>query len=386
MDDKSKKNEIVKAMTQVEYYPTIQVEKYNLEKYTKLPIAKLSALGIAFQPLAAAFQNIVLGSEATSGILRFSIPKGGHLADFKDGSGKLGTVLDENNEFMGQARLKPLDCDPTMLFMAAALASIEKKLDDILDTQMEILGFLEQKEKSVLIGNLNYLTDILNNYKYNWNNEKYINSNHIKVLDIKQEAEQSIIFHRDQIERKIIKEKFLHSDQDVKSMMSKLHSEFNDYQLALYLYSFASFLEVMLLENFESVFLDRVAHKIENYSFQYRELYTKCYNKIDGYSKTSIQSHLLKGLEISSKVAGEVVSRVPVIRKSQIDESLIETSEKIGKFSSKMNYQTFEQFVNKQSGNVRPFLENINTVNKMFNQPMEVLVDNENVYFGLSKS
>lgn len=380
MEENSRKNGIIKVMTEVEYYPSIQNEKINIEKYAKLPIANLAALGVAFEPLAAAFQNIVLGSEATSGILRFSIPKGGHLANFKDGSGMLGTVLDGENKLMGQARLNPLACDPTMLFMAAALANIEKKLDDILETQKEILGFLEQKEKSVLKGNLNYLTDILNSYKYNWNNEKYKNSNHIKVLDIKQNAEQSIIFHQEQIKIKIAKNNFFHSNQDVKSKMNKLESEFNDYQLALYLYSFSSYLEVLLLENFESIFLDRVVHKIEVYSFQYREFYTKCYNQIDGDSRSSIEAHLLKGLAVSSKAVGDAIAKVPLINRSQFDESLIESSSKFKKIGSKMTGKTLKQFINKQSSNVRPFIDNINTINKLHNQPMDLLVDQENIY------
>jgi hypothetical protein len=126
-----------------------------------------------------------------------TVPAGGHLAAFQDGSGYLGSVLNAGNQVAGQATLTPLVCNPTMLFMAAALANIDKKLDSIQETQQEILDFLVQKDKSELKGDLNFLSDVLNNYKYNWNNEKYINSNHIKVLDIKQSAERKIIFYRE---------------------------------------------------------------------------------------------------------------------------------------------------------------------------------------------
>ncbi len=86
--------------------------------------------------------------------------------------------------------------------IAVALITIEKKLDDILETQKEILEFLKQKEKAKLRGNLNVLEDILNNYKHNWNNEKYKTNKHIHVQEIKREAEQSIIFYRDRIVKK----------------------------------------------------------------------------------------------------------------------------------------------------------------------------------------
>jgi len=105
----------------------------------------------------------------------------------------------------GQARLNPLIFDPKMIFMAAVFANIEKKLDNILEMQQEIVDFMVRKERSELRGDLNYLSDILNNYKYNWNNDKYKNNNHIKVLDIKETAERKIDFYRDQIEQKIQK-------------------------------------------------------------------------------------------------------------------------------------------------------------------------------------
>lgn len=98
--------------------------------------------------------------------------------------------------------------DPTMLFMAAALANIDKKLDSIKEMQQEMMDFLVQKEKAELKGNLTFLYDVFNNYKYNWNNEMYKNSNHTMVLAIKKEAEAKIVFYREQIIAKVNK-KFL---------------------------------------------------------------------------------------------------------------------------------------------------------------------------------
>ena len=388
MEENNKKNQIVKAMTDVEYYPSAREDENSIEKYTKLPLAEVSALGIAFEPLASVFQNItqIGGESAGSGLYRVTMPKGvsGHLAKFHDGSGLTATVVNESG-IAGQARLNPLVCNPTMLFMAVALMSIHKKLDSIQEIQQEIIEFLEQKEKSKLRGNLNVLADVLNNYKYNWNNEKYKTNKHIQVQEIKRDAEQSIIFYREQIDKKINKQSFIHSDQDVKNKSKEIQSEFKDYQLALYLYSFSSFLEVMLLENFESAYLDSVAHKIEDYSYQYREFYTKCYNQIEGYSKSSIHSYLLRGLASINRVAGDVVAKVPIVSKSQIDETLIETSNRLGRFSSRKTEQTMAQFVNNQSSCVRPFVENINAVDKLYNQPMELLFDQENIYFSLSE-
>ena len=88
-----------------------------------------------------------------------------------------------------------LACDPTMLFMAAALMNIEKKLDLIQQTQEEILEFLEERERATLQGNLNTLGDVMSNFKYNWDNEKYKTNKHILVQQIKKESETSIILY-----------------------------------------------------------------------------------------------------------------------------------------------------------------------------------------------
>jgi hypothetical protein len=203
---------------------------------------------------------------------------------------------------------------------------------------------------------------------------------HIQVQEIKRDAEQSIILYRERIDKKIKKQSFLHSDQNVSSKLKKIQSEFKDYQLALYLYSFSSFLEVMLLENFESAYLDSVTHKIEDYSYQYRELYTKSYDQIEGYAKSSIQSHLLSGVASISKVAGDAVAKFPIVSKSQLDENLIEASSRLRKISSKKSEKAMGRFVNSQSHCVHPFVENINAVNRLYNQPMELLFDKDNLY------
>ena len=352
MEESNRKLAVVEALTSSEYYPiALMQEEVSLERYTKLPLAQVSAIGTAFEPLASAFQNIIRGgSGGASGLYKVTVPKGGHLAEFRDGSGFLGGVLNGGNQVSGQARLNPLICDPATLFMAAALMSINKKLDSIQETQKDIIEILEQKEKSKLRGNHVFLTDILNNYKHNWNNEKYKSSNHIKVLDIKQDSEQSIIFYREQIGRKVKKQSFLHSDKFVKDTLKKIKSEFKEYQLALYLYAFTTFLEVMLLENFDSAYLDGVASKIDDYSYQYRELYSDCYDQIEGYSKSSVQGLSLRGLAGATKAVGDVATKIPVVSKSQIDETLFETSSRLGDFKSKRTAQTMEPLAIVQIG------------------------------------
>ena len=294
------------------------------------------------------------------------------------------TVLDANNQIAGQAVLNPLVCNPTMIFMAAALANIDKKLDAIQELQQEMMDFLVQKEKAELKGNLTFLADILNSFKYNWNSDMYKQSNHVKVLDIRQAAEQKILFYRQRIIEKTKKKNLIHIDQDVKKQTAKLLDLFKDYRLALYTHGFAYFLEVMLLGNFDADYLKSIEGKIEEYSIQYRELYTAVYDQMENYSKSSVQSAVLKGLKTVSKATGEAIAKTPVISKGKVDEALIGAGSKLGQLDSRRMMDTMKVLIDAKDSCVRPFVDNIEMVNQLYNKPINVLLDGKNIYLGVA--
>lgn len=375
----NKDNEILQMMNNTSIYPMLKESEVGVSNYTSLPLSRLATYGTAFQPLTTAIQTAVNGA-------------GGSGIYYVNTAGKTMFQMKGTNNFIGslqtsagmvgggQAKMTPLACDPTMIFMAAALANVEKKLDAIQDMQKDMIDFLVQKEKADLKGDLNFLFDVFNNYKYNWNNEMYKNSNHIKVLDIRQEAEKKIAFYREQIIAKVNKKSFIHSDQTVNKQLQAVQDQFKDYQLSLYLLGFSSFLEVMLLENFDKDYLTGISDKLEKYSLNYRELYTKCYDEIESYSSTSVQSSMLKGIAKASTSVGKLVEKIPVISKGQADEALIAAGDKLDELNAGKLRKQMSSLIERQSNSIRPFIENIDTVNELCNKPVQLLVDKENLY------
>ncbi|HJB86750.1 MAG TPA: hypothetical protein H9766_05220, partial [Candidatus Dorea faecigallinarum] len=314
LNNERKENEILQIMKDTSIFPLVEETEVGIANYTPIPVSRLAAYGTAFQPLVTAIQTIAGGAGGsgiyyvnTAGKTMFQMNgTKNFIGSLQTATGKVGG---------GQAQITPLACDPSMLFMAAVLANIEKKLDVIQDMQREMMGFLVQKEKAALKGNLFFLSDVLNNYKYNWDNTMYKNNNYMKVLDIRQEAEKEIAFYREQIISMVNKRSLIHSDQTVSKQLLSIQDYFKDYQLALYLLGFSSFLEVMLLENFAADYLADISAKLDKYSFTYRELYSKCYNEIEGYSQTSMETSVLNGIAKAATSAGKVVERIPVINK-----------------------------------------------------------------------
>ena len=141
MDSKDN-NEVINMMLDMEYTPFIHDEKINIEQYTNIPLSKLSILGVGFSNLLQATRTITQEIN-TDGLYKCILPQGAaNLAQAKDGAGALalGDVFDKNNRLIGQARwikqdnvtqVTTISYNPTILFLAATLMSIDKKLDDI---------------------------------------------------------------------------------------------------------------------------------------------------------------------------------------------------------------------------------------------------------------
>lgn len=375
------KSEILELMNNTSLFPFIEETKVGVNSYTHIPISRLGALGTAFQPLVSAVQMATTGAGG-SGI--YYVNTGGKtMFQMKGTTDYIGALQTTTGKVGGgQAKMIPLACDPTMIFMAAALVNIDKKLDIIKEMQQDIMNFLIQKEKSKLNGNLNFLYDVLNNYKYNWDNEMYKNSNHIKVLDIRQSSEQKILFYREQIISKINKKSFFHSDSSVKKQLEQVQEQFKYYQLSLYLLAFSSFLEVILLSNYDEKYLNSISNKIEKYSLDYRELYTQCYSEIEGYSSSSVESMLLNRLSKTSSFLGKTIKKIPVVSKGKVDQNLIATGDKILQISKDRVKNNMKLLIERQTNYVRPFIENINTINQLYNNKIRLMMDDENIYIG----
>lgn len=370
-----KENSTVHTPT-LEFYPAILDEDLNLKKCTAIPISQLASMGVALEPMASAITNI-FGSGGGSGLYYINVPSGTHLAAYKNGSGYIGAVLSNStNVLAGQSTITPLAIDPTLLFVSIALMAITKKMDEFIQTGQEIMKFLEQKEKANIIGSIHFLTDTLNNYKFNWNNKRYIESNLTMILSIRKQAEQNIALHKMRIDGTLEKDVKLHYDQNVRKKFNSLLNSLRSYQLALYMMSFSSFLDVIFTANYNSEYIDKIVSKIKKYSLEYRDAYTNCYNFMEGYSSSSLQNRLLNSAAEIGKMAGCKIAKIPVISKGPVDEALIVIDDSTDKRTETL----MEQFIKIRDDHTRSFVDSIISIGKSINEPNQILFDSYNIY------
>ena len=376
-----------------EYCPSIpRAEIVRKSKY-RYKIDDLSTLGSGFAIVANELSKTAKSAPSGKVLYRCVFQKGvtGHLAEFKDGSGYIGAIVNKTG-LAGQARWIPvkgtgqvLQFNPTTLIIAAAVMNINQKLDRIMATQAEILQFLQEDKESVLEGAVNMLSDTLEQYRYNSSQELWKSGKLTSVTDIKGKAESNIIFYRKQITNAFANVKRIHAYQDADKLKGKLEHNFKYYQLSCYIYAYASFLEVILGNNFSEEYLSHMSRKIREYSYQYKADYTKCYDELEEYMKGSLQAMALRGLGKAGKESGKAIGRIPVINRGPVDEALIAAGNSIRKTGSKHGKDAMRDFRNNRDAGIRMFLGNIDTINEMSNRPLEILFDKETVYICMKR-
>lgn len=378
MDEEAKREELLKSLVEVEFQPSISVETEK-EKYDKISLAEIASFGAAFAMIPNALQS--MAGTGGEGVYRVVFPKGvsGTMA-MKDGD-FLGAIFNDG-KIVGQARLQQVSglesvgaqlmpFSPLILAAAAVMVRIDNKLTAIQQTADDILQYLEMDKRAKVQGSIHALTDILNNYKYNWDNAKYIEPKHSEVQRILTQAESELVFSKERIETMI---------RTKKHKADQMKKEFRDYQMALYLFGFAKFLDVLLMQNFSEDYLRRVTEKMGEYTYQYRELYTQCYNLAEQQARGSIGTVLMRGAAQANKFVGETIAKIPVISRSQVDENLIAVGERLGKRSAEQVDDTMDQLRMTRDSGIQIFIDYIEMIGQLYNQPMECLLDQDALY------
>ena len=86
-----------------------------------------------------------------------------------------------------------------------------------------------------------------------------------------------------------------------------------------------------------------------------------------------------------SKATGEAIAKVPVLSKGPVDEALIEAGSKLDRLETQRTVQQLRKLVDRQSSCVRPFVENIETVDRLYNHSISMVFDKDTVYLGVAE-
>lgn len=346
----------------------------------KIPLSRLGAWGVGMNSVAAVIQSV---TQKTGGSGFYYVnTHGKQMFSAKSGEGFIGSLADAAGKVGGgQANMIPLQINPEMLCMAAVMANIDRKLDAILEQQKEIMDFLCAGEESKIRGNIQTLADVLHGYQYNWENETYKINKHNLVQEIRKEAEQEIILYRGMLQKNRMKRGFHGSTQTIQNTAQKILKNLQNYQLAVYQYAYAAFLETLLLENFAEAYLSHVSENIREYAFQYRKEYTDCYNYLECISEKSLPTKMIQRLSAVSTGIGSALSKTPILKKGLVDEGLMDVGNKLKNTAAKKTNRVVQSLIGSADCGTAAFTENLDKINRIWNAPKEIFFDGKAIYF-----
>lgn len=356
-----------------------------------MPIGDLAALGGAASSLIPALRTVTQTTTVgTSGLYQLAnaavgdtlkVAKNGNFwGAFKTAEGKSKFVQLVEAEPLSATSNTVMPIDPATMMMAVALFSIERQLGDIAEMEKQIISFLEEDKESEIEADLKTLTNIIQEYKFNWDNEQYVSSHHKLALDIKRTAEKNMTFYQKQITEAMKEKKLLVVNQSVDSTERELQKKFKYYRLSLYIYSLAAFLEVMLLGNFQEKYILQARSVIEKYSDEYNRTYAATSGYIEKMAGAGIEANVVKGIGTAGKAIGNLIGSIPLIKEGQVDEWLIEGGTHLKQKSQDMKKKATTKFEAISDAGTKVFVERFEEMNRIYNYTSSICFDNERIY------
>lgn len=168
-----------------------------------MPIAELATLGAGIASLLPVSRTVTQTTIVhADGLYRLANARAGDVlkvakngnswGSFKtpQGTSKLAQLQAAGSAPVTSTTIMPIN--PATVMMAVALFSIEQKLGSIEEMERQILSFLEIEKESEIEADLETLSSIIKKYKFSWDNEHFVASNHKLVLDIQRTARKHI--------------------------------------------------------------------------------------------------------------------------------------------------------------------------------------------------
>lgn len=356
-----------------------------------VPMAQLSTLGagvasllptlkIASQTSPISGERLFRLANAAVGDTLKVAKNGNYWGAFKTADGASKFVQLQEVSSLQSAASTAMSTNIVTIVMAVALFSLEKQLSNIAEMQEEILSFLETEKESEIEADIETLSNIINKYKHNWDNEQFIRSNHKMVIDIQRTARKHMISYQKKVKEAIKDKKLLVFQSKVKHTLDEMVKDFQYYRLSLFAFSMSSLIEIMLSGNFKEENILTIKEEIQKSSLDYRDIYSECSMYLEKMEKSSVESNVLKGVSATSKAVGKLIGSIPKIKDGQLDERLQDTGERVSNKAEAIESDSIAIFADMSNPGTNLFTEKMDDMIMIYNHTTDICFDNNNIY------
>ncbi|MGN1379667.1 MAG: hypothetical protein ACI4XR_04685 [Bacilli bacterium] len=373
------------SLVEMNNYMLSDVRKDNISKNCySLSLSKLNEISPFTIPIADNIKTIINQNSNSGGKLYriTNLGKNDSLKAMKDGQTFWGAIR-KNDGTSAMAKLSEVNSkgvivlDPTMLMMSVALAGIEAELGEIKELNKKIFLFLEKEKESEIESDLEILNRSIVDFKYNLYDDKYLINNHKQVMDIKRTSNKNMLLYKKQIKDDLLKNKIITTSNNMNSIINEIEKKFKYYRLSLYIYSFSSLLEIMLLGNYQEEYLVSKKDELDKLDDEYSQIFNEAFIYIKNNANKSLEGNVLLGLGSTGKAIGTLAEKARV---KNIDVWFNEKSENLKKTGQSIKDNYIAKFDELKNSNSQSFINQIEKIDYIYNKTKEIFFDSENIY------
>ncbi len=367
------KNNILAALDNGEL--TIKdLDNINKDEYCALPIMDLSSFGDEIVN-----QLTSIGTDVLNDILNGNIS---NVADLKKSLksntlSRFGLEI-KRNKNKTKKNLKDINSMELTEFavFSAILVVINSKLTDIIAREKAIVEFLEIDKQTALKADFLTLNTIVREYHHNFDNEKFLHSREAQVIEIRRNAEHDVLFYKELAEKRIAGfKKGVHIEID--KALNEIQTRFKYYRLALYIYAYSSFLDVVLLENFSEEFINSIIEDIINHSTQYIDFYNETAKTVKQMAEKSGKSQAMKGASSITSAFSKLFSKMKADKQA---DKLENSSKSMAEKRESSVEDLVTRFSDNKDAGVDDVIDNLIYLKNLYNKESDVIIDSEYIY------
>ena len=373
------------SLVEMNNYMLSDVRKESLSNNTySLSLSKLSEISPITVSTANNIKTIMEQNPKTSGNLYriTNLGKNDSLKAMRDGKTFWGSIKKSDGSST-MAKLKEVNpnnvmaLDPTVMMMSVALAGIEQELGEIKELSKQIFSFLEHEKESEIESDLEILNRSISDFRFNLEDEKYLINNHKQVMDIKRTANKNMLFYKKEIKDDLSKDKLFTTNNSMNSIIEDIQKKFRYYRLSLYIYSFSTFMEILLLGNYKNDYLLSKKEELDELDNEYSEVFNNALEYVKKNANKSLEGNVLSGLGSAGKAIGNLAEKVKI---KNVDNWLNEKGNNLKQSGQNIKDEFATKFDDMRESNSRPFINQIEKVDCIYNKTKEIYFDKENIY------
>ena len=355
-------------------YLLVDANKEKIESNSfSFSLNDLTTMGGQFKEFAGLFQN---ANSKNHGLYKIS--------NFKNPTEIFAFFNDPKNK-KAIKELKKMGFNPATILITITLFELEKEIVAIKEISDKILSFLENEKTSEIEADIETLNRLINEYKYNWQDEQYVKNNHKQVMEIERSSSANIRLYLKEIRSDLEKSSLIMTNKTINNNLNELEKHFIYYRLSLYVFGFATFMDVMLLENFERDYLNVKKEEIEAYNNEYMSTYQEALKYVHNSADKSVQGNIISGIGSAGKAIGNLAEKVKMAKDKNIDTWFSEGADNLKNISKDMKDKFSLRFEDMKDSKVERFVNKIELISKMYNDTKDIYFDKEKIYLEMVK-